>query len=235
MIKSTRADSPTDASFTHAPPQLELQTEQEQRITTMYAAHGVKESNLSLGLPAQRTFPIEIYLQQSDAVSEAAALAAIQRVCGLLDATVILDFAPERGSWFMKLFARTKKEVTVEQLFGYFDKLKHGIELNGIYKPQADVDKAEAEAASAILVSLKDTPSAVIKIGSLLIVKHPYLGLSHVVAITLTSSQMIYLNQNCETLTNPYEILNRLKEAEPMAGNITEAMVGAASANAPPG
>jgi hypothetical protein len=159
--------------------------------------------------PAYRSIPVTIYL------SEGLAHREVQRALAGLLAEVdfkIVDFLePLKGSWFRFLAARTKDAITSSELTDRLHKVERGIELHLLHKRQAEIDSLQGDAVAKLLSALETTPSALIQIGSVLIVK-----VDGVPAVrNLTQQELIHLQRNPGLLMSPATIFEALQEAVP--------------------
>jgi hypothetical protein len=86
-------------------------------------------------------------------------------------------------------------------------KLERGIELHALHKAQAEVDEKQGSTVAQLLTALEHTPTALIQIGSLLIVK-----VDGVPAVrNLTQLELRHLEQNPQLLGDPGAVLEALQ------------------------
>ncbi|ONI90590.1 hypothetical protein ALI144C_02605 [Actinosynnema sp. ALI-1.44] len=113
------------------------------------------------------------------------------------------------GSVFQKTQFRLRKALTSDQITERLLKIERGIELQLVGKAQADVDALQGDAVAKLLTALKDEPTALIQIGSLLLIKADGVP----VVRNLTQEELRYLERNPRLLEQPASILRRLAEA----------------------
>jgi hypothetical protein len=88
------------------------------------------------------------------------------------------------------------------------DLLRRGIELQALDKEQAKVDNLQADAVAKLLSSLSGTETALIQIGSVLLLKID----GRTVVRNLTQEEMILLRRRSSELDSPALILQALEE-----------------------
>jgi hypothetical protein len=156
----------------------------------------------------QRSIPVTIYLSERDAKDTVK-----QAVLGLLtvfDFKVIDALPPLEGSWYQAFVARMRRASTSRELADRMQKVERGIELHVLQKKQAEIDSLQGEAVAKLLAALESTPTALIQIGSVLLVK-----VDGVPAVrNLTQRELIYLERNPGLLRNPAAILEALQKAD---------------------
>jgi hypothetical protein len=91
-------------------------------------------------------------------------------------------------------------------------KVQRALELQALSKPQAEADGLQGHAVAALITALADVPTAAIHIGSLLILKVSREGVPQVVTITLSSSELAFLERNRNLLKSPNDLLQSLRE-----------------------
>jgi hypothetical protein len=173
----------------------------------MYQSVGVESQNIAL----DRFIPVRVYLSD-DEVEDIENVT--NAVTGLLDAFGFQfsdDFPAEKGSWWKKWFARSKEVITQPEVTDRLAKIERAIDIKGLHKPQADVDKTQAEAIATLIASVKDIQSVAIQAGSILLVKvtngkgDPCLQVR-----TLSTKELIYLENNQHILCKPAKIMESL-------------------------
>jgi excisionase family DNA binding protein len=151
--------------------------------------------------------PVRIYLAAGDD-PEPVELA----VLGLLDAygfEVGHLNVPIMGSWFREFLVRAKKSTpsVEEQLI----KLTRSIELQGLDRPQSEVDLNQAEAVSRLLSVLDPESDALIQVGSVFLLKFD----NKVIVRNLTQTELAYFNQNPALFQDPGRALQVLQRDWP--------------------
>lgn len=98
--------------------------------------------------------------------------------------------------------------MTSTEMAERMEKVERGIELHLLHKKQAEIDSLQGEAVAKLLTALESTPTALIQIGSVLLIK-----IDGVPAVrNLTQQELIYLEQNPALLRNPAGIFEALQE-----------------------
>jgi excisionase family DNA binding protein len=116
---------------------------------------------------------------------------------------------PIMGSWFRELWVRAKKSAppVEEQLI----KLARSIELQGLDRPQSEVDLNQAEAVSRLLSSLAAESDALIQVGSVFLLKFD----NKIIVRNLTQTELAYFNQNPALFQDPGKALQVLQRNWP--------------------
>lgn len=139
-----------------------------------------------------------------------------------------LDLAPaeqlpdESGSWWKKLFFRTKEVATHPEVLSALQAGKRA--LHGVCeKPQADVNKSQAEAAAALIKALNDTSCACVQLGSLLLIKTKDSNSNTaVICRTLSPEELRRLEERQTVLSDPSRILEWLEAGGALPGKRTK-------------
>ena len=133
------------------------------------------------------------------------------------------DLPDESGSWWKKLFLRTKDAATHEQVQKRLRKAERALQNEYLEKPQAEANQMQANAASSLIEALKDTPTACIQVGSLLLVKGPGPdGRPAIIARTLTTTELQALEENQAMLRQPEQVLQWLEGCTNPKGRLTQ-------------
>lgn len=158
-------------------------------------------------LPRISSMPVRIYLaigDNPDPIESA--------VVDLLDAygfQIEHRDAPVIGSWFRELLARAKESAppVEEQMV----KLARAAELQGLDRPQSQVDLNQAEAVARLLNSLDADSDALIQIGSVFLLKFE----GKVIVRNLTQIELAYFNRNPALFQDPAKALQVLQRHWP--------------------
>ncbi len=116
------------------------------------------------------------------------------------------------GSWIKRKIEFIQRVFKSKEAKEAFDKGKKAIELAYLEKTQSEVNRNNAEAASAFLIATKEIPNIASIFGSLVVVKANVNGVPQLVTRVLTTEQVIALEKNNYLMNNPLELLNRLNE-----------------------
>lgn len=161
-----------------------------------------------------RYVPARIYF--SDPVPDRTTIERItrslQRLLEVQDFETSDELPEEGGSFWQDLWFKTKRFVTHKDVQDRLKNTERALELVYLDKPQAEANEHQANAAASLIQSLKETSTACIQVGSLLIVKasNPD-GDSAIVARTLTPTELKNLEENQGMLRRPEEILEWLQ------------------------
>lgn len=162
----------------------------------------------------KRYVPARIYI--SDPVPDKAVLDDLTKKLGsfvnLLGLEITDDFPEEKGSWWKRFFFKTREILTQDEVLQRVESAENALKLKHLDKPQAEANKMQAEAASQLIASLKDTPAACVQVGSLLLIKAPNNnGNSAIFTRTLTTNELKELEENQSILGKPEQVLEWLQ------------------------
>ncbi len=172
----------------------------------------------SLGLdlsdiPLPRFVPIRVYLSDADPRRIRNVSNAVRHLTETFGFTISDEFPDESGSWWKKWFVRSKEAVTQPEVVERLKKIERAVELQGLYKPQSEINKNEAEAVATILKAIESVPTAAIQAGAILLVKTSNsLNGPCIQVKTLTQRELIHLEKNQKLLTSPQDIFSKLSE-----------------------
>ena len=152
--------------------------------------------------------PLRIYLSSD---SEVVLKEVRESSAKIVGSKSYLSKLAVRGSWFQEIVLRIRAIGENKSTQQNVKKAKKILELNLHNRKQAEVDKAQSEAAAALIASLSDVDEAVIQIGSLALVKRKTDNGSAVGVISLTIDQLVSIQENPSVLESPsvfYEQFN---------------------------
>jgi hypothetical protein len=132
---------------------------------------------------------------------------ALEGVLNELGLEITHRFPEIRGSRYRAFVARTKKAFTSREMKARLAKLERAIELQAIHRTQAEIDAAQSKAVSQLLKALDGTPSAIIQIGSILLIKVD--GVPSV--RNLTQLELAHLERNPAVFRDPAAALRELQ------------------------
>jgi hypothetical protein len=167
-------------------------------------------------VPLPRFIQVRVYLAVDNGETTSALVKAVEGMLGALDFGVADDFPARSGSWWKTWFARTKDVLTQPEVQERLAKLERAAELHGLGKPQAEIDKNQAEAVAVLLKSLPKDSDATIQVGSLLIActARNSDGPCCIQVRTLSQRELIFLENHQDLLSSPKNLLHRLSEIE---------------------
>ncbi|MEV4319405.1 hypothetical protein [Actinocrispum sp. NPDC049592] len=114
-----------------------------------------------------------------------------------------------RGSFFQWLKLRLKRVFTAEELTERLQRVERGFELHLLHKQQAEIDSLQSDAVAKLVTALRDERSALIQIGSVLLIKVD----GALTVRNLTQLEMHHLERNASLLEQPDKILGSLESA----------------------
>jgi hypothetical protein len=190
--------------------------ERRQKITNKelhnYLIYQYLGEDLS-SIRLDRFIPVRVYLSDENETGIRKVSDAIDKLLAAFGFEFSDDFPAEKGSWWKKWFAKSTEVVTQPEVTDRLEKIERALELKGLHKPQAEVDKAQAEAIAALTAATKDIPNVAIQAGSILLVKttdgnhDPCLQVR-----TLTTKELIYLENNQHLLCKPATVMQSLSQ-----------------------
>lgn len=155
-----------------------------------------------------RSIPATIYL--SDGGVHAEVQEALKELLEAFDFSMVDALPALQGSWYRTFVARLTMVMNSVELTERMEKVERGIELHLLHKKQAEIDSLQGEAVAKLLTALESTPSALIQIGSVLLVK-----VDGVPAVrNLTQQELRYLERNPNLLRDPAGIFEALQSAK---------------------
>lgn len=206
------------------------QLQEEIKTNAEVAAESRRDTNAYLALltmgidltdtPLRRYIPVRAYLSEGDSVAVDSLTKALRELAEAFGFVVSDEFPPELGSWYQKLFMKTKDLATQPEVADRLNKIEKALELQGIDKPQADVDKAKSEAVVNLAKAADGQKQAAMQCGSILLVKTTAPnGESCMQVRTLTQRELAYLEKHQAMLKSPDSVLERLSQLAAADGN----------------
>lgn len=171
------------------------------------APPGVEKSDPGKPVVFRGELPISIYLSNEEASTDVES--AVVRVLDELGFEVSERQPPVYGSWFRRMFARTKRMSTNPEVVDRLEKVERAVEIQVLHRQQAEIDSAQGGAVANLLQALDGTDQAIIQIGSLLIVKVD----GTPIVRNLTQSELAHLEKNPRLQSDPGTILGELQQA----------------------
>lgn len=164
-------------------------------------------------VPLPRFVPVRVYLSEADGKRTKSVSNAIRHLLDAYGFAVSDEFPEESGSWWKKWFAKTTELATQPEVIERLKKIERAVELQGLHKPQSEINKNEAEAVAALLKAVENVPNAAIQAGAILLVKtnNPQTG-PCIQVRTLTQRELAHLERNQKLLASPHDILVKLTE-----------------------
>jgi hypothetical protein len=153
-----------------------------------------------------RLLPVTVYVDNHDYNTFVEVQAAIGQIITEAGFEVAFESDPVRGSWFGRLFARSKFPITLEATEAELRKIEQSLEGQISTPASAEFDASHSDGVAKLIQSLAGTPDAIIQIGSVLLVKVD--GVPTV--RNLTQPELAYLDRNKRLYKMPKEILDEL-------------------------
>lgn len=213
-------------------PQLELRISDdlnklnaEHQTLQQESHHWLVLQSLGLDLrdvPLPRFLQVRVYLAQANNDTTTAVSAAVQEALSAFDFTIADDFPARQGSWFKSWFVKSKDVLTLPQVQERLQKLERAAEIQGLLKPQSEVDKTQAQAVAILLKALPANSDAAFQVGSLLIVHIANDGGHGCTQVrTLTQRELILLEKHQDMLAHPRDLMRQLSDAAKGDGDVT--------------
>jgi hypothetical protein len=137
------------------------------------------------------------------------------------------DLPDQEGSWWKRLFFRTKTALSQEEVQKRLKKAERAVEAHYLAKPEAEANSLQASAAANLINSLGTTENAAIQVGSLLIIKVTNeAGKSVVLARTLTPEELRHIEENQSILRQPDKILELLQSNQQLNHSLGDTASG---------
>ncbi len=148
--------------------------------------------------------PARIYVDDGDQESIEKAFHDVLDAHGLI---VSIELPSEYGSWFKRMFVRTKEATTVGHVRDTLSDLEKTLEMRIIATPEPEIDSRQSESVALLLDALQRTEEAVIQIGSILLIKHA----GAILARSLTPRELIYFERHSFLFKSPAGALDALR------------------------
>ena len=111
--------------------------------------------------PLPRFVPIRVYLSEADSKRTHSVSNAVRHLLDVYGFSISDDFPEESGSWWKKWFAKTRDVATQPEVIERLKKIERAVELQGLYKPQSEINRNEAEAVAALIKAVENVPARV--------------------------------------------------------------------------
>lgn len=118
-----------------------------------------------------QTVPVSVYTSGNATEGEKLA----EAVLGLLNEygfETDWQSEPLAGSWFQRFRVKLSRAASSDGVVDRLHKVEHALELEFMDKKRAEVDKAKAEAIATLLSAVNEQDDAIIRVGSVVVVKH---------------------------------------------------------------
>lgn len=112
--------------------------------------------------------PTSIYTTDDDGEPLKAALV---RLLHAFDLEIVAELPVQRGSWFQRVWVGLRRGADSEGVQKRLRKVEQAVELQHIGRVQADIDRTKADAIAVLLGAMTAESDAVVRLGSLVLVK----------------------------------------------------------------
>lgn len=164
--------------------------------------------------------PVMVYLV--DAAPAAGVEKALENALAAFGGAVVLREPPVVRSWFRRMGVRFHHAAGSDAVRRLGRELDRAVELRAVDEVQAKVDASQGEAVAKLLTALVTTPTALIQIGSVLLVKVN----GTPVVRNLTQTELVYLQRNPDTVRDPAACLDALQHLADRGSGGDQASVG---------
>ncbi|MEU7891232.1 ANTAR domain-containing protein [Nonomuraea sp. NPDC049152] len=159
------------------------------------------------------TLEVEAYLDTNDEEVAARVFAALDRLAEELGYDPPQVTQIERGSIWRRAKAALGRGIQNRDVVQRLVKAERALELITLDVRQAEVDGKLAEAVSTLVASLADVPEACLRVGSILLIKHPTVNGPALVTRNLSQLEIRALERFPEIQANPRMALAGLATA----------------------
>ena len=155
--------------------------------------------------PTSNLLDIDIYLDTYDKEPVVVAADALRELLGSIGGTTLAE-VELWGSWRKRVVARVREAEALE-------KAAEALKAAMVNLPQAQANSENADAVSKLISSIEATPNAVLRFGTVLIVKVTVDDEPAIVTTDLNADQIRLLNRHPDWLLQPQQLLGRLSQA----------------------
>jgi hypothetical protein len=167
----------------------------------------VEELDAVLGI-GRLTIPVTIYLAiEDDHEMVENALRLVLKAFGF---EIVHTDSPVRGSWFRRFIGSAKELASDPEVEKRLIKVERAIDMRLLLMDQANIDAVQGDAVAKLLTALENTHSALIQIGSVLLIKVDGVP----VVRNLTQRELAYMEQNPALFRDPAATLQELQKID---------------------
>lgn len=189
-----------------------LLTRRQALLTGKTSVTTIGHADVAPSVPAaarmtgfRRALPVSLYLENAEDKREVQG--ALLEVLDAFDVEVRDGWPEIRGSSFRSFLARTRTAMRSPEFLTRLAKIERALDLQALHKVQAEVDAAQGDAVAKLITALGSTPTAMIQIGSVLLMKID----GEVTVRNLTQLELLHLERNPALLRAPAEALHELQ------------------------
>lgn len=123
-----------------------------------------------------------------------------------------------RGSWLQRLRLRLKSASASDSVKVRLKKVEMALEMEYLGKARAEIDRTKADAVAAVLNAVSAEPSAVIRLGSLVIVKTD----GGVAIYTISELEAAELEKNSRLIRDPVGVIQYIQQLKRNGVSLTD-------------
>ncbi len=182
-------------------------THQEmQQLATLEVLSAITSDISNSGSAVTQLLPVTVFLDTRSPNQVVTVAKAIRALLSDLSYDVFFEGSGEWGSWFGRIYARSKHAFTSEQAKDALVRAERALEMQALLLPQAQIDATQAGAAANLIAALSNTPNAIVQIGSVLVIKVE----GTPIVRNLTQTELSYLEHNRQLYKSPKAALDEL-------------------------
>lgn len=173
------------------------------------ASRSIPQGDQSFG-SGSRSLNVTIYLSSSDEENAREIMGALLDLFRLEGLTLSPVGAPEISSWFARFKIKAGRALSDDEVADKLKKIQHAIEIRALDEPMSVVNVNQAEAISKLIQAVDKQDSAILMVGSTIVIKVTDGGKGRVVAKTLTPAEVRTVERNQHLLKDPRLALEQL-------------------------
>ena len=167
---------------------------------------------LDVDSPSIRYLPVTFYISSGTRDRRDYVLEALSKLLEGIEFRLIDEYEEQRGSLFKRLIFESKKILTRSEVKERVEGLERALQLRGIHKTQAEVNKLNAESAKALCEALGQDGFA--RIGSVYVMRiSDGSGKPKTIIGELTQEQLRLVEARGPRLMTPQEFMDILSIA----------------------
>jgi hypothetical protein len=185
----------------------------QNRVTDLEEWRLIEESAETFGLSRsgnepKSAVPVRYYIETDDRSVADDIERALVLILDEIGFRVAATYPPVQGSWFGRFFFISRDRLTPEQVAESLAKIERSVGVRTLDLPQSQVDQNRADGVAKLLTALENTPSALVQIGSILIIKMD----GTPIVINLTSRELSELEREPAVFRSPSDALGVIQK-----------------------
>lgn len=177
-----------------------------QQVETIDVLAALTRDLADSGSKVVQIFPVMVFLDTHRPSDVIEVSSAIRSFLSSLDLDLFFEGSGEWGSWFGRSFARSKKALTSQGVKETLTRAERALEIQTLHIPQAQIDAIQADGAAKLIAALGTTQTALVQIGSVLLIKVD----GTPIVRNLTQIELSYLEHNKHLYKSPKDALEEL-------------------------